>query len=272
MDYTFRSPKYAEYFIYSADFLSLTLVPTDFQSATLRMSPDVPFKINATTFTATDSRLSVKMKGYDSGRDLQDNPSDIRNIAGRPLPQGAVGSTTINPNNGEFLPYMWSTPFFLKPSSTFNVEMANLSGVANVARMSFHGGKVQIGNAPWLGSYKSRYPYTTSVDFGTIAANGNASGTITTGKDGDYLITNICLTRTGQGTIFVSESSRGRDWMDKAVHLDNFAGPAYAPNNLLVKSPRFLLGGSALNINVTNLESAVTNAVKLTLSGYKLFK
>ena len=269
MNKNFNTPKYEEYFIYSTDFLSLTTIPTDFSVNTFMTSPDTPSKIYATTFLATDSRLSVRFKDYDSGRYFQDTDSDIRNVAGRPLPP-SVGSTTMSPNNGEFLPYIWSTPYFIYPTATFTVEMANTSAIANQCRMSFHGAKIQQGTPPWLKDYKQKVPYMNTVRFDNLAANATTSSAITTGKDGDFLITSISLTRTGQGTIFITESTRGRDWMDKAVHLDNFAGQAYSPNNLLIKSPRFLEGGGALNITVTNLEAAATNSVRVTFMGYKL--
>jgi len=166
---------------------------------------------------------------------------------------------------------MWGAPYLLKPSATLSMEVANTSSIANVARISFHGAKVLEGSAPWEKSYKSRVPFTINVAFGAIAANGTSPGVVSVGHEGDFLIQTISANRTGQATVFITESTRGRDWMDKAVHLDNFAGPGYAPNTLLQKSHRFLLGGSALNIVITNLES-VANTVSMSFSGYKLYK
>lgn len=270
IDKNFNTPTFDEYFIHTAELVNMGINASDFVETVVRITRTNPFKIHATTFTATDTRVEVKMRDADSGRYLQDKKSRIENIAGRPG-LGNPPVTLMALNEGDFNPLVWPIPYYLPSAGKLSVEFANLSGAINTVRLAFHGAKVQDGVAPWKAGYRYKVPFNQDISFNAVAPSNTITDTLTMGTDGDYLITGISGIRTGPAMIMITESIRGRDWMDRPVHTDNLIGSGKSHNNLLEKSPRFLVGGSALSITLTNID-IVPNDVFLTFHGIKLYR
>ena len=264
-----RQLTWREYFLYSAEYLPLTGgAGTAFTTFGIKIAKDATFEIRALTYRATDGRIFARFKEDATGRYLMTGDPDMRAIAGRP-----IGGNAMAPNTGEFQPFKWARPYRIPGGGTLTVEASDFSGASNTARISFHGTKIRTGVAPYLmQKYRYRVPFTYEIDLGTLAASGSATGVITIDQSSDFLCYQMTATRTGEASVLINESARGRDWMDRAAHIDNLAGVGYAPNNLpgLWDAPRFIEHGGNIAATVTDL-SALANTVRLYFHGEQLY-
>ena len=263
----FKPLMWEEYFIYSTNFLPLTGgTGTAFTINEIRIAKDADFKIYAITYRADDARIFMRLRDDTYGRYLQKGDPDMRAIAGRPI----SGPASMAPVQNEFLPYLWPVPYRIPASSTLAVEASDFSGSDNNARISFHGAKIRPGAPPWARNYRFRVPFTYELDFGAIGASGTGTQTVTMDSDSDFLVKSISGVRGQSCTILVSEGARGRDWMDRNVHFDSFAGVGYFQNRLPENMPRFITRTGSIQAQVTDLSGA-SNTVRVYFNGIKLF-
>ena len=252
-----------EYFVYD---ISKTLAGgagTAFETASIRIDSDSPFEFNKTTYVATNDRIKLKYKDESVGRYLTKGSIDIKAIAGRNiLPIGLSNS---------FLPHIWPKPYIVSAAAVFTVEAADYSAVANTMRLSFHGSKSREGNAPWDYKFRAKQPFIYSFSNGavTVAANSTATTTIEIDTDAHFLVEKIVGIRTSDALVTINESSRGLDWMNQAVHIDNVVGNAPFPN--ILPAPRFVRRGSVIVFNLQDL-SGNSNVIDINLIGIKLYE
>lgn len=263
-----RPLSYEEYFIYAAEYLPLSAgTGTDFREYQVKIAKDANFKLRGMTYIADDARILFRFREDAFGRYLQKGNMDMRAMVGRPI----TGPTAMGAHQNEFYPFVYSRPYRLQAGSTLTVEAAENSNASNNVRLALHGSKVRTGIPPWQETkYRYTLPFIYEANVGTIAANGSATAVITIDQSSDFLVRQITGVRTGAATILLSESARGRDWMDRATHFDNVVGLGFAPNRLLQTTPRFLRHGSNLTVAVTDLSGA-SNVVRVYFEGEQLF-
>jgi hypothetical protein len=256
-----------EYYIYNFENTSLSAGNgTAFQDTVVRFDSDADFEVIKRTHIATDSKIRVKFQDDSSGRQFQNTSLDLRAVSGTILFTTGVVDVGISPNN--FIPYILPRPYLIRAGTTYTVSFSDFSGNANSIRMSFHGAKLRVGNAPWAQQWKAKLVY----DYGTgpvvIAANQTAVVNINIQIDSHFLVEKIVGTRTGPALVSIKDGAIDRQWMNSPVHIDNFAGNSQFPN--ILPAPRLVARGSTMNITIQNLMSQ-TNTVELIFSGLKLF-
>jgi hypothetical protein len=127
--------------------------------------------------------------------------------------------------------------------------------------------------------------FAYSVDYNTLAASAiNVPQQINIQNDSDFLcleISRIITTDAAGGTeqsfaeqtIQIQDTGSGAFWFDSFQHLDNVAGrmtvDGRGPHKLL--QPRWVKGGSALTVFLTNLE-ANARRIWITFHGVKIFR
>lgn len=250
-----------EYFIYTVENTALTAgTGIAFETTSIKIDSDSDFLIQKRTHVATDDQILAKFRDDALGRYHQNEvAADIRSISGTSL-------NSITPNG--FSPFILAKPQLIKGTSTLTAEFADFSTSANAVRMSLHGSKWRPGDrAPWDIPAKAKAPfdYTETI---TLTANNTASLNIPINIDSHFVITKIMAIREGAATITVKDASNDRQWMDRPVHIDNFAGNSQFPN--ILPSPRFVQKGSIINMTLQDL-SGSSNAIRITYHGYKLF-
>lgn len=267
MGNNFRALTYEEYFIYNAEYLTLAsgtgVAFTDFL---VKVAKDVDFKFYGISYIADDARIRMRILDDSFGRYLQKGSPDMRAIAGRPI----TGDFSMASHHNDFLPFMWPVPYRVSAGATLTVQASDFSGAAQNVRISFHGSKMRNGPAPWLKNYRYRIPFIYEIDLGAITASSTLVGVLSTDTDADFLVQTLTGVRTGPATILIQEGARGRDWMDRATHFDNVIGTSYHPNNMLIKTPRFITRGGNVSISVTDLSGAA-NTVRVYFVGMKLY-
>lgn len=267
MNNQFRAIVYEEYFLYGVDYLPLSgasgTVFTEFQ---VRIQRDSVFKLRAVNYRATDARILWRTRDDATGEYFQKGSPDMRATCGRPL----TGDFSMVGAYNDFLPFILPTPRRIQPSTNITVEASDFSGADNTVRIALHGGKVKDGAPPWAKKYKRVKDITYELDVGTVGANATLPAVLTTDTDSDFLIEGLTASRAGQATIFISEGTRGRDWMDRYIHLDLVFGRSMFPNLLLKKTPRFIERGRNISVSVTDISGAA-NRVRLYFIGQKLY-
>ena len=134
-------------------------------------------------------------------------------------------------------------------------------------------------------------PYTFEVDFvgagggGTFAAPGPAGQTV-----GNFLVDtsspfmlisttykadvaaaaqNSGNTIVPNATVMIQDQSSNRNWMNIAVPVPSLFGTAQLP--YFWPKPRLIPGNTNVNVTLASFEAAVTNNVRLSFHGYRLY-
>lgn len=264
-----RENEWVEYFIYNAEFLPLAAgTGVTFIDTEVRIDSDSDFEFVKTMFRPTSGRFRVKYRDDTSGRFLQKGSQDIRTIGGTALYTIAPG----NPTPPGFVPFIWPTPYRIPSATTFTVQAADFSGIANDTRLSFHGSKVRAGTSPWEREYRAIVPYVYSLSSSgtvSVAASQTLSTSIATDNDAPFLVQKIVGARTGEALVTIKDGARDRQWMNTAVHFDNLVGSGNFPN--VLPSPRYIKRGSTISIIIQDLSGAA-NTVEINFVGVKLYE
>lgn len=128
---------------------------------------------------------------------------------------------------------------------------------------------------------RPRDAFFIAFDFNPIAALATDKQPFTLDTDADYLIQAAIgdvrdnanpVTRIADPalTALIAMSSSGRQLMTAPIHWNNLFGTAQLMNEW--PAPKYLAGGTTINITLTNLGSgAVVYKPRVALWGYKLF-
>lgn len=257
-----------EYFVYNFEDTSLPAgTGVAFDDTTIRIDSDANFEAMKYHHIATDSRIFIKLQDDSIGRQFQNQTGglDLRSVSGTILFTSGVVDVGVHPNN--FMPMVLTRPYLIRAATSFTVSFADFSGSANSIRFSIHGAKLRVGDAPWDKKWNATLPfmYGSSV---ALAANGSGSFNISINNDSHFLVKKITGTRSGACTVNITDSSTGRSWMDRPMHIDNLVGNSQFPN--ILPAPRFVYRGSVINVTLQDLSGA-TNTVRIILHGEKLF-
>ncbi|MEM4360108.1 MAG: hypothetical protein QXT45_06230 [Candidatus Bilamarchaeaceae archaeon] len=256
-----------EYYIYNFEALNLPSGNGNaFTDVVVRFDSDADFEVIKRSHIATDSRIRVRFQDDSYGRQFQNTSLDLRGISGTILFATGVVDIGIHPNN--FIPYILPRPYLIRAGTTYTTSFADFSGSGNAIRMSFHGAKLRIGNAPWAQEWKAKPPYDYGTGPITIAGNQTASVNISIQIDSHFLVEKIVGTRSGPALVSIKDGAVDRQWMNSPVHIDNLVGNSQFPN--ILPAPRLIARGSTINITIQNLMST-TNVIELIFSGLKLF-
>lgn len=258
---------YKEYYIYNIENTSLAAgTGAAFVDTTIRTDTDADFELIKRTHVATDGRILAQFKDDAYGRNYQNSALDLRTISGGRVSDITVGA--INGDAGGFLPFVLPRPILIKGGTTYTASLSDFSGVANSVRVSMHGAKIRTGQAPWNQPWRARPSFDYTTGRSAIAANGTVTLNIPINIDSHFLIHKITAVHTGGALVTVKDQAVDRQWMNTAVHIDNFGGNAHFPN--ILPAPRFIYKGSVINITVQDLSGAA-NTVQITFHGEKLF-
>ena len=280
-------PRWKEYFIYSADFVTGLQLPAGaanadptalpFLSFPIKIHSDSDFEWLKTMYDFIDPRVYLRMQDDTSGRRLHRSTLDARLSAGIGVSLAAV---VPNIESTAFLPFIEPEPYIISAASTFTIDAADFSGAPNDVRVSLHGNKVRPGFAPWERDsqgqprrFRARVPFKIVLppDGQTmvIAANQSINVAAPIDMEADFLVFRVTMLHTGAGLVTIQDGpGRDRFWMDRAVHFDNFGGNGIFPN--ILPSPRFAYRGSSIQAQLQDT-SAATNRVKLEFHGVKLY-
>jgi len=263
-----------EYFVYSITFSTMAVgTGVTFIDGEMRIDSDADFQFLKTLYHSTNDLADVKVKYKDdsSGRYLIKSATSLRSIGGRSLSLDNSGSY-------DFRPYVWPIPYNIRRATTLTIQAANSHAIITpTIYLSFHGGKVREGIAPWKrpGYKKIPYVYTLSRNINTlpegtvqIAANQTLSVNISTDKDSDFLVNKITGSATGNALVTIQDMGRDRQWMNTPTHIRNLIGSGAFPN--VLATPRFINRGSVMSLSIQNLTAAVNN-IEFNLIGQKLF-
>ena len=267
-------PMWSEFFIYSLRALALaTGTGITFTDIELRIDSDADFQFMKTLYFSTNDNADIKVKYKDdtNGRYLLKHGTSLRSIAGRSLALDNSGSF-------DFRPFIWPVPYTIRSATTMTVQLANSHGVITPdIYISFHGGKVRSGLAPWKNPKYRKMPYVypltrsaSTLPEGTIqiSANQTVTATVSIDKDSDFIVNKITGSATGGALVTIQDTGRDRQWMNTATHIRNLIGSGAFPN--VLAAPRFVPRGAAVSISIQDLSGA-TNNVELNLIGSKLF-
>ena len=279
-----------EYFLYSADFTAAkqlvagtaNAAPTAagivFDDFIIKIDSDSDFEFLKTMYAATDPRVWVRYFDDSSGRKHQRGTMDLRTV-------GAQGFTSGMPAGTQgLIPFVWPQPYLIAAASTWTVSAADFSGVANTARLTFHGNKVRPGRSPWKVDpdtgqprrYRARLPYVYPIPpDGTsfiVPANGTVPIAAPIDMEADFLVSRLTgfATAPTQAQVYLQDSAgRERAWMDRSVNFSCLVGNGFFPN--IFPSPRWLPHGSGVTGFFQDLSGAA-NTIRLYLIGYKLYE
>ncbi len=289
-------PRWKEYFLYSADFVGTSALaaasganidPTAavFSSFPIKVHSDSDFEWLKTVYDFTapgatgDPRVYLRLQDDSSGRRLHRSTLDARLAAGFGINLAALAGLA-NIESTAFLPFIEPEPYTFGAASTFTVDAADFSGVANTVRFTFHGNKVRPGYAPWERDaqgrprrFRARLPFKLVLppDGQTMAIAASQSVNVAAAVDleADFLVLRLTLLHTSTGLIQIQDGpGRDRLWQDRAVSFNNIGGNGVFPN--ILPSPRFVYRGSSIQAQMQDT-SAATNRVKLIFHGVKLY-
>jgi len=251
---------YKEYYVYTIENTSLDAgTGVAFTETDLRLDTDADFENIKRSHVATDDQILVAFKDDSFGRNLQNAPLDLRNISGTSL-------SGITPNG--FLPFVIPRPYLFRAATTITASFSDFSAVANSIRLSLHGAKIRTGKAPWDAPWRATPAFDYTTGLVSLAANGTASVNISINIDAHFVVRKITAIRTGGCLITIKDGATDRQWMDRAVHIDNLAGNSQFPN--ILPAPRFIYKGSVINVTLQDLTGSA-NTVRLNFHGDKLF-
>jgi len=255
-----------EYYIYNIENTALAAGSgAAFTDTTIRTDTDADFELIRRSHIATDNRILAAFKDDAYGRLYQNFPMDIRDISGAPISDISVGS--IVQHRG-IMPFTLPRPVLIRAATTYTASLSDFSGSANSLRMALHGAKLRPGKAPWDEPWRARPEFDYTTGLLTVAANQTSSVNISINIDAHFLIHKVTATRAGAALITIKDGATDRQWMNTAVHIDNFAGNAHFPN--IFPAPRFIFKGSVINITVQDLSGA-SNGIRINFHGEKLF-
>lgn len=255
-----------EYYVYNIENTALALgTGAAFTESTLRTDTDADFELIKRTHVATNNKILVKFKDDAYGRLYQNSAMDIRDISGAPVSDITVGSSAQHKG---MIPFILPRPVLIRAATTFTAEFSDFSGFANSIRLAMHGAKIRAGKAPWEESWRATPSFDYTTGLVSIGANQTASINISVNIDAHFLIRKITSTRDGAALITVKDGATDRQWMNTAVHIDNFAGNAQFPN--ILAAPRFIFKGSVINVTIQDLSGAA-NQIRMNFHGEKLF-
>ena len=261
---------YKEYYVYSWEDAALAGgTGVAFDDITVKMDSDADFEVIKRSHVATDNRIRVKYQDDSYGRQFQNLSLDLRGVSGTKLE--ATGVVDIGESLNNFIPYILPRPYLIRAGTTFTSSFADFSGVANTIRASFHGAKLRPGKAPWDAEWSAKPPYNYTTGSLVLSAGNTISVQIPIQIDAHFLVQKITGTRTSGAPALVTVKTGGNDrqWMDKAVHFDNFVGNGQFPN--ILPAPRLAERGSNINITIQNLSLVNSGTYEIILGGMKLF-
>lgn len=255
-----------EYYVYNIENTALTGGNgTVFTETTIRTDTDADFELIKRTHVSTDSRILARFKDDAYGRLYQNAAMDLRDISGAPVSDISVGSSVQHMG---IIPFILPRPVLIRAATTYTAEFSDFSTLSNSIRLSLHGAKLRPGKAPWEESWRATPAFDYTTGLVTISANQTASVNISINIDAHFLIRKITGTRDGTALITVKDGATDRQWMNTAVHINNFAGSAHFPN--ILPAPRFIYKGSVINVTIQDLSGA-SNNIRLNFHGEKLF-
>lgn len=142
-------------------------------------------------------------------------------------------------------------------------------------------------------SMVERAPYTFEVDFssgagllaGAFAAPGvgaNTPGNFVVDTSSPFMLVSqtyradvagaaatISASIAPNATVLIQEQSSGRLWMNVAVPVTSLFGTAQLP--YFLPQPRLIPGNTTVSVTLYNYDAAVTNNVRLSFHGYRLY-
>ena len=242
-----------EFFVYGLTASLQAGNGTVFSRSSIRIDSDADFEFQKTVYHATSGNIKLKYQDDSSGRYLIKTASDMRIIAGN-----FVGT-----------PFIWPRPYIILAGTTFTVEAADASTVANVLRLAFLGGKIRPGTPPWEKRFRGLVPFVYNTGLIDVAANGSMNLRIEVDNDAHFLVQKLTGFKVGSCTVSIREGSRDRDWQNQAVHFDCLFGNGQLPN--VMYANRFVYRGSVVTIDVNDL-SGLANQVELSFVGVKLYE
>jgi len=258
-----------EYYVYNTTFTDLEGGSgTVFTENEIRIDTDADFKFIKTIHQPVTARARIRYRDDTTGRFLMKGSQDLRTISSHSLYNVSPGS----PLPPGFVPFIWPRPYIIPAATTFTVGAADFSGLTATLRMTFHGTKVRQGQAPWERKYRAMVPFVYPLsNAGTvdIPASGTTTAAIPTDNDAHFVVYKIVGARDGACTLTIKDGARDRQWMNEAIHFDNFVGNGGFPN--ILPAPRFIPRGTVMSVNLTDLSGAA-NTVEINLVGIKLFE
>lgn len=228
-----------------------------FLNTPIRVDSDADFEVQKIMFQSTSPSVIARIRSS-KGEYLMPENTDLQAFAGTQF--DAVGPGTAV---SWFTPYILSQPYRFPMSSDIIIEAADYSGATNTVRVCMWGAKVWCGRAPWDNpKYKVGQPIFRSTERQSIAANGSQVLTVNMDSDADVLVRKIMATRTAGALVSVTEGARGRDWGNRATHIDNIAGSGQFPHKL--SAGRFVPVNSSMTFQVQDI-SGSPNVIEIIL-------
>ena len=123
------------------------------------------------------------------------------------------------------------------------------------------------------GNFDEFFTYSTSNT--TLAISGTATLTVSITREADFYLTKIVArtvlsdAATGEFRFLIRDSSNDRQWSN--IALANVLGAGTATLPLILPKPRFIARASTITIELTNMNTTLTNDVQLGLIGYKVY-
>lgn len=255
-----------EYYVYNFEDTSLDAGTGNvFTDTVVRFDSDADFEAMKLHHIATSSEIFVRMQDDAYGRQFQNTRLDLRAVSGTRLFTTGVVDVGIHPNN--FIGSIIATPMLIRAATTYTMQFADFSNLANSIRLSMHGAKIRTGEAPWKENWKAKVPFYYSGR-AVVGASSSASINISINIDSHFLVQRITGVRSDAATINIIDGATDRAWMDRPMHIDNLVGNSQYPNVLV--APRFVQRGAVINVQLQDL-SAAENTIEVVLHGVKLF-
>jgi hypothetical protein len=258
---------YREFYAYSFENTALAAGTGGvFSDVVVHTDPDAEFEVLARIHKTTSSLIFTRSSDDSYGRYLQNIAVDLRCVSGRSL---AVWNQDGIHHMFDFRPFILSCPYKLAPGTTITTSYADNSGLANSIRETWLGAKLrgdQQTKAPWDREWDDEVPFIYTTGPLTVAANGTLSFALNTGMDSNFLVEALTAARLGTCLITIKDGSTDKQWMDRAVHIDNLFGNAAYPHRLIAN--RFVTQGAAISITIQDI-SGSTNTVELCFHGTK---
>lgn len=176
-------------------------------------------------------------------------------------------------------PFYFPTPFLLRPSTTLRTEVdnRNIGGTGALTfRVSFIGLKAYDLNFPEQSPGLSFSPFIYVADFGTLAANSQATQTIPIQSDSDFDVTAITaswnLVNSGPADVLMNLTDLGSGYQfeDRPVPIHHYAGNPHSPYFPI--RPVRLQRTGGLNVTLQNTSGAGIGNSNIAFTGYKIFK
>src|SRR5574341_428789 len=119
-----------------------------------------------------------------------------------------------------------------------------------------------------------------SAEFLPLAAGATTAVTTQIQGDSDFLVVqgvrtcfavdNTTVVANPPAMVRISDTGSGRDFMDRAVHIENLFGTAQLP--AVWPFPKLLPANSTLSTQLQNLDGATARNYRLSYVGFKIFR